>query len=247
MATETVNKILAELASVDTERRLRAADAALARRVHALKAYQQRRFAHTYADLLATPRYERAARFFLDELYGPSDFTRRDAQFARVVPALVRLFPREIVRMVAALTRLHSLSEALDTDMARCLPANNDGRIDAEQYLAAWQATGRAGDRDEQIVLTLEIASTLDSVTQKTLVRNSLRLMRGPAQAAGLSDLQGFLENGLNAFRSMNGAAEFTRIVDEREHRLARSLYQAKETSAIAALLPNSFVGGAIQ
>jgi len=49
------------------------------------------------------PRYGPAAHFFLEELYGPRDFADRDTQFARVVPALVRLFPREIVATVAIL------------------------------------------------------------------------------------------------------------------------------------------------
>jgi hypothetical protein len=242
MSNDADKTILAELAAVDAERHQRAADPALAQRVHALKAYQQGRFSHTYADLLATPRYARAARFFLHELYGPSDFTRRDAQFARVVPALVRLFPHDIVRTVATLARLHALSEALDSEMARSLPTSSDGVIDAEQYIAAWQSTGRADEREQQIALTLEIAGTLDSLTRKALIRNSLRLMRGPARAAGLTELQVFLENGFDTFRSMNGAAEFIRIVDEREHLLARSLFQAEEASSVAMLLPNSSV-----
>ena len=53
----------------------------LATKVRAIKAYQQRRFAHTYADMLASARYGGAARFFLEELYGPGDFRNRDRQF----------------------------------------------------------------------------------------------------------------------------------------------------------------------
>ena len=232
------DKILAQLNAVDAERRRRAADPSLMRAVHALKAYQQRRFAHTYADLLATVRYAKAARFFLDELYGPSDFTRRDAQFARVVPALVRLFPHEIVRTVATLAQLHALSETLDTDMARHLGTGGEVDVTAQRYVAAWQATGRTFDREQQIVLTLEIASTLDSLTRKILIRNSLRLMRGPARAAGLTELQSFLENGFDTFRSMHGADEFIRIVDEREHQFAQRLFEGEEASSVATLLP---------
>ena len=229
------DKILTDLAMVDAERRRRAADPDLARRVVALKAYQQLRFSHTYADLLASERYAPAARFFLDELYGPSDFTRRDAQFARVVPALVRLFPREIVRTVAILSRLHALSESLDTEMAVVSPSPT---FDAETYAAAWRATRRAGDREQQISLTLDVASALDRLTRKVLIRNSLRVMRGPARAAGLSDLQVFLEAGFNTFRAMGGAAEFIRIVDEREHSLARMLFNDGVSAATPGLLP---------
>ena len=38
------------------------------------------------------------------------------------------------------------------------------------------------------------------------MLRNSLRLMRGPAQVAGLGDLQAFLESGFETFRAMRGA-----------------------------------------
>ena len=72
-----------------------------------IKGYQHRRFSQTYADMLAHPRFGDAARFFLDDLYGPGDFSLRDEQFAKVVPALVRLFPRDIVQTVLSLGRLH--------------------------------------------------------------------------------------------------------------------------------------------
>ena len=231
------DKILFELAGVDAERRRRAADPDLAQCVVALKAYQQLRFSHTYADLLASDRYAPATRFFLDELYGPSDFTRRDAQFARVVPALVRLFPREIVRTVATLARLHALSESLDTAMAHSL---SSAVLDAEAYAMAWRTTGRKSDRERQIALTLDVASALDTLTGKALIRNSLRLMRGPARAAGLSDLQVFLEAGFDTFRAMGGAGDFIRIVDEREHALARMLFVDELSACASGLLPNN-------
>jgi len=233
--TSDADKILSDLAVVDAERRQRAASPDLALRVTALKAYQQLRFSHTYGDLLVSERYGPAARFFLDELYGPSDFTRRDAQFARVVPALVRLFPREIVQTVATLSRLHALSESLDTDMGTRL---SSAAVDADAYAAAWRSTAREHDREQQIALTLDVASALDRLTSKALIRNSLRLMRGPARAAGLSELQAFLEGGFDTFRAMGGAEEFMRIVDEREHRLSRFLFSDGVSISVSDLLP---------
>lgn len=226
MSTTAV-KILAHLTTVDNERDRRAAVAGLDGKVVALKRYQQRRFSHTYADLLDSPRYGAASRFFLNELYGPSDFTRRDAQFARVVPALVRLFPSEIVDTVAALAELHALSETLDTVMAEQLEGQAIAGID---YVVAWQATGRMAQRDAQVALTLDVAGRLDRFTRRVLVRNSLRLMRGPARAAGLAELQRFLESGFDTFRAMQGAQEFIAIVSERERALASSLFDAAVT-----------------
>ncbi len=222
----SVESILDQLSIVERERAAREEDPQLARQVHALKRYQQRRFTHTYADLLADPQYVGAARFFLDELYGPGDFSQRDAQFARVVPTLVRLFPQDVVETVACLAQLHALSEELDTATARHLP--NDGEVTSDGYTAAWQGAGRPADRERQIALTLRVGRSLDELTRKPLLRQSLRFMRAPARAAGMSALQAFLESGFDTFREMKDAAAFLAIVAERERRLAATLFSLK-------------------
>jgi hypothetical protein len=218
------NTILDHLQAVDAERRRRDATPSLDARVEALKAYQWKRFAHTYSDLLSTPRYGPAARFFLEELYGPRDYSERDAQFARVVPALVRLFPQDIVATVDTLARLHALSESLDTETASYLAAP---QVDALAYARAWRSAGRAEDRERQVELTLEVGTSLDRLTRNPLLRHALRMMRGPARTAGLGELQHFLESGFDTFKAMRGAAEFLAIVGERERALACALFDA--------------------
>ena len=216
--------ILQQLRNVDAERERRRSDPELGSKVEALKRYQQRRFRHTYSDLLHSVRYAAVTRFFLDKLYGPSDFSRRDAQFARVVPTIVQLFPQEIVETVATLANLHSLSETLDSEMASHLEGN---RVDARSYLHAWQCTARESDRREQITLTLNIGSSLDHIARKPLLCRSLHLLRVPARLAGLSEIQQFLEVGLDTFQAMGGADDFIAIVEERERMLAVLLFAA--------------------
>lgn len=215
-------EILEHIARVDALREERAADSGLAGKVLSLKSYQAARFGRTYADLLQDPRYRGAATFFLDELYGPQEFAARDAQFARIVPPLVRMFPREIAQTVLSLAGLHALSERLDTEMARRLP---DARVDAAGYVRAWQATGQAQARSQQIELTLRIGKALDHYTRNSVLRAGLRMMRRPARAAGLGDLQRFLETGFDTFGAMQGAAEFLGIVQSRERALAAVLF----------------------
>lgn len=226
------DRILEHLRQVQTQRALRDADPALAANVHALKAYQQSRFAHTYADLLSSDRYAAAAQFFLDELYGPTDFSERDRQFERIVPALVRLFPQDIVQTVGTLAALHALSESLDTDMARSVV---DRPVTGRAYVRAWQRTGRPGDRERQIALTLTIGAALQRYVRNPLLRRSLRLMRAPARAAGLASLQGFLERGFETFAAMGNASPFLETVARRERALARALFVADEARVDAA------------
>lgn len=213
--------ILGHLQAVAHERERRTADPALGEFVAAVKSFQHRRFARTYADLMAQPRYAAATRFFLNDLYGPADFSERDRQFMRIVPAMVRLFPSEIVSTVRHLGALHSLSEKLDSVMGAALATVD---ITGFRYTAAWCTTA-ATERERQISLMLQVGSDLDRYTRKPLLRQSLRFMRGPAQAAGLGDLQRFLEVGFDTFREMRGADEFLATIGQRERALAAALF----------------------
>ena len=230
--------ILAQLAFVEAQRQRRQGAPDLKARVEAIKKYQQQRFTHTYADLLASERYRGAARFFLDEMYGPQDFADRDAQLARVVPALVRLFTAEVVDVVGTVVSLHALSEQLDSTMGQALP---DALPGAQGYIVAWQATGEPALRERQIALTVEVGAALDRLVHKSLLRRSLHFMRGPARLAGLADLQAFLERGFEAFRAMQGADQFLALVAQRERQLAAALFNANDAAAVqaaCALLP---------
>lgn len=227
--------ILHHLEAVRAQRMARASDAGLAKRVWQVKHYQQARFAMTYADLLATPRYAGAASFFLDDLYGPGDFTQRDGQFARIVPGLIRLFPAEVVATVEALTALHALSERLDTEMAHHIDGD---ALAPATYVAAWRRVGQPAARQQQLDLMLEVGHALDAHTRRSLLRHSLRAMRAPARAAGLGALQAFLERGFETFRGLRGAAEFLAEIETREQAVSASLFGARGAPDALGQLP---------
>ena len=65
-------------------------------------------------------------------------------------------------------------------------------------------------------------------------MRSTLKLMRGPAQAAGLSELQKFLEAGFDAFGAMKGAGDFLELVARRERALAAALFASGAVQAAA-------------
>ena len=231
--SDPASRILAALAAVEAERARRAAAPGFAATVESLKSWQQRRFARTHADLLEHPRFGRAARFFLDELYGPQDFARRDAEFGRIVPALVRLFPEDIVRTVEALAEVHALSERLDGAMAGRLTGPT---IDAPAYVRAWQAVGEPQAREHQIELVMVVGRALERHVRSRVLRASLKAMRGPARATGLGTLQAFLEAGFDAFAAMSGAEEFLGTIERRERALGARLFEP--TAVLAAAAP---------
>jgi hypothetical protein len=232
MTDPVAQAILEDLATVERERVHRAATPGLAARTLQLKTLQQDRFHRAYHDLLAHPRYGGAARFFLEELYGPRDFSRRDAQFQRIVRPLVRLFPSEVVQTVAQLGRLHALSEALDTRMAVQLP---DGFGPAD-YVQAWRAVGQPEMRARQVDLVLAVGRALDVYTRKPLLRGMLHMMRKPAALAGLAELQAFLECGFDTFKAMAGAQVFLELIEQRERDWAQQLFDGDPEGRFIAL-----------
>jgi hypothetical protein len=218
------------LLEVEVERCKRKSDPALSARVDAIKAFQHRRFARTYSDLLSSPKYDKAARFFLDELYGPYDFAERDRQFERVVPGLVRIFSDDIVATVHALAELHCISERLDTRMGVAVA---EPAFDESAYCRAWRHVGERELRSRQIDLTLDVGRALDRYTKRPLLRHSLRALRGPAQLAGVATLQRFLELGFDTFREMPDPSYFLDIVERRERHLAATLFGGSCTTHI--------------
>lgn len=210
-----VASILGQLEIVRLERVRRAADPGLGIKVELVKRYQQGRFVDTYADLLSDPRYSAACRFFLDDLYGPGDQSVRDSQFARIVPALCRLFPGDVVATVDALARLHAVSEQLDSEVAAHL---NTELVTPPAYSRAWKRTGRPDLRRLQLDLLLGVGRSLQLYTRRPLMRQALRSMRVPAKIAGLSNLQRFLERGFTIFGAMSAPHEFMTHIQVREN-----------------------------
>lgn len=185
-----------------------------------LKAWQGRRLAQTHAALLQNPRYAPAARFFLEDLYGPKDHRARDQDLARVLPKLLKVLPQAAQWTMAQALRMDALSERLDAQMAQALQVQgalrHEADLSAEQYAQAYRSLGQRAQRQEQLDLVMQIGQSLDHLTRLPMLAASLKLMKKPAELAGLSELHGFLQRGFTAFVHMKGAEEFLqRIVQE--------------------------------
>ena len=104
---------------------------------------------------------------------------------------------------------------AQDSRMGRHCLAANPGRpaMSAGDYIEAWRATGEREGRALQIDLTMQIGRALDHYTRNAILRGALHMMRRPARAAGLGELQHFLESGFDTFGRMRGAQDFLDIV----------------------------------
>ena len=206
----------------------------LASAVSAVKQFQARRFAGTYLDLLQSENYRSAALFFLQELYSERDYSERDTQFARIAGALERLFPEQVVQTAVSLAQLHRLTEDLDLAMAQHW-LHQPELAEVARYVKAWRSVGRRDERNTQLSTVLSVGQELDRLTRTRGLRMMLKMMRKPANLAGMGSLQQFLESGFDTFAEMarqgDGARHFLTTVREREAALIDGLF---DDSAVA-------------
>jgi len=211
--------LMRELTRVTRLREACHADPSLAKALQRLGEWQSRRLRHTYSDLAVDPRYTAAIAFFQHDLYGGADFSRRDADLARVVPKMVRLVPEKVISTVAHAIELNALSRELDQSLLMRLP-RRDGDFSVAEYCQAYRDADEYPLRKHQLALIREVGAALDRYVRTPMIGAALTMMRQPARLAGFSALQDFLERGFTAFRRMNGATQFLDIIEMRETHL---------------------------
>ena len=213
---EPLAALLHQLARVSRHHDERAANPGIASALGHLGRWQSRRLRNTYSDLAQTPRYATALKFFEEDLYGGADFAQRDADLVRVVPAMKRLMPENVIDTVAVAVELNALSQDLDRAVVEAL-GENAHAFGVAQYCDAYRRAGQFDGRRRQIELIGDVGVSLDRFVQKTMLRTALTMMRKPARLAGLAALQDFLERGFQSFAQMRGAAEFLATIQSRE------------------------------
>ena len=193
------------------------------------RAWQSQRLARTHASLLADPRFTEAATFFLTDIYGATDPGRLYDDIHRVLPTVVKVLPAAGLETVSDAIELDALSEELDAAMVKALGKRVNG-LTAATYGEAYRKVDRRKDRERQIDLILHLGQSLDRLGRRPFISTALRMMRKPAELAGFSELQSFLERGYAAFHKMGGADEFLNQVIKRERKLLEALFAGDDS-----------------
>ena len=94
-------RLRALLGRLQQQHRKQQSDAVVAARLAALRAWQARRLASTYADIHEVEPFAAACEFFLTDLYGEGDFADRDRAVERVVPIMMRLLPEGVLAEIS--------------------------------------------------------------------------------------------------------------------------------------------------
>lgn len=182
-----------------------------------LQRWQRSRIARSFDDLAQHEGYRPAVHFFLSELYGGLDFRQRDQDMGKVMPVMIRFLPDPTLGTMSEAFELQAISLEFDMAMAAEMARRGLAGLDMEQYCEVYRAVNDRPDRERQIQLIRKLGYDLDTLVRWPLVNYLVRLLRGPAHAAGFGSLQEFLEAGLTSFRALEDPAWFIETIYQRE------------------------------
>jgi hypothetical protein len=194
-----------------------------------LQQWQRHRLAGSFSDLMARASYRPACDFFLGELYGGLDFLERDRDMDKVMHLMIRFLPDKTLKSLAEAFELQAISLEFDMEMAEVLDSSGVGELDVSAYTSVYQACGQRAKREKQILLIRDLGMDLARLVDKPLVTMLVRLLRGPAHAAGFGTLQEFLETGLFVFRELEDSDFFIETIYAREWLTMQKLFAGDE------------------
>ncbi|WP_395342434.1 FFLEELY motif protein [Ningiella sp. W23] len=195
--------------------------------IRALQAWQTKRLLSSHEDLWQSKRFKPAMQFFIDEIYGPKDFSQRDLELSKAAPKIAKVLPDKGLEALENALRLNSLSLELDVAMVEAL---GNEKLSRDSYFACYRQCNNQAAREEQIHLVESLGLGLAQVVKIRGVSTILMLARRPAKLAGLSSLHEVIENGFKSFKNIGEVHDFIDPIITREKALMHSLFTAKST-----------------
>ncbi|NVK58119.1 MAG: hypothetical protein HWE26_21195 [Alteromonadaceae bacterium] len=225
-----VDAIIAHLQQVNA-RRTEAENMQLLSSIHTLQQWQCERLLATHAEMAQKPAYAKAMDFFVDELYGPKDFSQRDADLMRVIPKLAKALPNKAMQAIEQALWLNALSFDLDMAVARELREQQPPLgepLNRSTYAKAYRAVGRTADREQQINIVANLGQQLADVVRIPGIGLLIKVSRRPAKLAGLLSMHEFLQRGFSAFKDLGDVSAFIEPVVATETELNAKLLDSR-------------------
>lgn len=200
--------------------------------VQGVQRWQTLRMQATHEAHMNDPRTAPALAFFVEQIYGPQDFSQRDADIKRVVPKMHKYLPSQALFSLESALRLHALSYELDYALALALKsialevdnpcAKAPLVINSQTYAAAYSKENSTDLRQKQISLLIELGANLSQAVAIKGVAMMLSLSKHPARMKGLQALHLFLYDGYKAFKKIPNSQRFMDdIVSKEAHLVA--------------------------
>jgi hypothetical protein len=189
--------------------------------IRAVQAWQCKRLLASHQHMYQQKRFRPAVEFFIDELYGPNDFSQRDQDIARIVPKMSTFLPQKALQSLASALHLNTLSFELDFDLAKKLV---DTKINRDTYAQAYISCDNLAHRQQQIDYIRTLGNDLADVVKMKGISSLLFISRKPAKMAGVLALHEFLEKGFKSFKNLGDVEDFITPLVNKERQIMQQL-----------------------
>jgi hypothetical protein len=195
----------------------------------ALQKFQARRLASTYADLKQDPEYREFGRFFFEEIYGPEDFSFRDASIRKLHGALKGKVHKGIVAAVDRVLEFQELSEDLDDRMtAEMIETGAGPELTMDQYREIYRSLDNYNQRLYQIDLAMDVTRDFFRLSRKWVIGISLKTARSAAHLMGLGRIMDFVHQGYTALQTISEIEPFVETVRKRERAFNDEIFRVE-------------------
>lgn len=218
--SDSTKEIIRHLHGMSTMQEI-AEKAGLMPAIRAVQTWQCKRLLATHQDMYQQKRFKPAVEFFIDELYGPNDFSQRDQDIARIVPKMSKFLPEKALQSLASALHLNTISFELDFELAKKL---GDVEINRDNYAKAYISCDNMTTRQQQIDYIRTLGNDLADVVKMKGISSLLFISRKPAKIAGVLALHEFLEKGFKAFKNLGNVEDFIFPVVNKEHQIMQQL-----------------------
>jgi hypothetical protein len=192
----------------------------------ALQIFQSNRLRRDYSDLAAIPQYEPVGEFFFIEMYGPRDFSDRNAG-ARKIQSFLHILPGVKLRDIEEVLDLLEITVQLDDEMAQLMLDRDTGvDFDEATYEQIYREADNYDERFHQLELIRKSLYNVFQLSRSQLLGMALHRSRLFARLAGIEAVHGFLMKGYDAVHGVSNIDRFAHTVYDRELARLNRIYE---------------------
>lgn len=203
-------------------------DPVLAKRLQDVQNWQKERMKYTHEVFFSVPEHHLMTQYFLNRLYGGSDFDILARQIDRIIRnagIVEKIIPASAIRTGFAAVGLAVLAIRLDEEIAIDVLHNHaaDEPLTDDIMRQTYLKLDQAIARNHQMDLLDELSISLDKYVRSALVKSAFKMSKGMAYKYKIDPLYEFIQEGFDAMKPLGSAEEFVKIFStEERHIIAR-------------------------
>lgn len=200
-------------------------DPAVAKRLADVQRWQKERMQYTHAEFFAQHEHHLMSRYFLNRLYGGPDFEVLAGQIARVIKyahKVEKIMPASAIQTGNSGVELAVLAVELDEQVAIDVlqQYGPDLPITDEMMRLSYLKLDQATARYHQLDLLDQLGHNLDKYMRSFIVQSAFKMAKGLAYRHQFEPMYEFMQEGFEAMKPLNSAADFVKVFSDEERRI---------------------------